>query len=94
VYLLILRLGLLPDSCGSPLYPVPAGGLRLPAGKHRSILTEFQTIVKKKRKKYSPQRSLRTQRVFLPRRHEENKIMTKKLQKNPRFLRNIREIRF
>jgi len=26
----------------------PAGGLRLPAGKHTSILTDFQTIVNKK----------------------------------------------
>jgi len=44
-------LGGLPDSCGSPLYPAPTGGLRLPAGKHTNILTEFQTIVNKKKKK-------------------------------------------
>jgi hypothetical protein len=49
-------LGGLPDSCGSPLYPAPTGGslrqaqdrLRLPAGKHTSILTDFQTKVNKK----------------------------------------------
>ena len=39
------------DSCGSPLNPSPTGGLRLPAGKHTSILTEFQTKVNKKMKK-------------------------------------------
>jgi hypothetical protein len=38
-------------TCGSPLKPAPAGGLRLPAGKHASILTYFQTIVNKKMKK-------------------------------------------
>jgi hypothetical protein len=26
--------GQLPYSCGSPLYPAPTGGLRLPSGKH------------------------------------------------------------
>jgi hypothetical protein len=41
-------LGDLPYSCGSPRNPSPAGGLRLPAGKHTSILTYFQTIVNKK----------------------------------------------
>jgi hypothetical protein len=41
-------LGGLPDSCGSPLYPAPTGGLRLPAGKHTGILTDFQTIDNKK----------------------------------------------
>jgi hypothetical protein len=30
--------------------PSPAGGLRLPAGKHTSILIDFQTIVKEKMK--------------------------------------------
>ena len=43
--------GDLPDSCGSPLYLSPTGGLRLPAGKHRGILTDFQTKDKKKIKK-------------------------------------------
>jgi len=33
---------------GSPLYPAPTGGLRLPAGKHTGILTGYQTIVNKK----------------------------------------------
>jgi len=41
-------LGSLPDSCGTPLYPSPAGGLRLPADKHISNLTDFQTLVNKK----------------------------------------------
>ena len=31
-----------------PLYPAPTGGLRLPAGKHTDILTDFQTTVNKK----------------------------------------------
>jgi hypothetical protein len=35
-------------TCGSPLYPSPAGGLRLPAGKHTIRLTYYQTIVNKK----------------------------------------------
>jgi hypothetical protein len=30
-------------TCGSPLKLSPTGGLRLPAGKHTCILTEFQT---------------------------------------------------
>ena len=42
---------ILPDSCGSPLYPSPTGGLRLPTGKHESILTEFRTKDKEKIKK-------------------------------------------
>jgi len=42
------NLGDLPYSCGSPRNPAPTGGLRLPAGKHTSILTVFQTEVKKK----------------------------------------------
>jgi hypothetical protein len=44
-------LGDLPYSCGSPLNLSPAGGLRLPSGKHRAILTDIQTIVNKKMKK-------------------------------------------
>jgi hypothetical protein len=51
VYLLIRNLGGLPYSCGSLLYPSPNGGLRLPAGKHASILTDIQTIDKEKMKK-------------------------------------------
>ena len=47
------------NSCGSPLNPVPTGGslrqaqdrLRLPTGKHKDILTEFQTKDNKKMKK-------------------------------------------
>ena len=35
-------------TCGSPLNPAPTGDLRLPHGKHTSILTEFQTKVNKK----------------------------------------------
>jgi len=35
-------------SCGSPLNPAPIGALRLPAGKHGGILTDYQTKVKKK----------------------------------------------
>jgi hypothetical protein len=35
-------------TCGSPLYLAPTGGLRLPAGKHKGILTDFQTKVNKK----------------------------------------------
>jgi len=35
-------------TCGSPLYPAPTGGLRLPADKHTGILTDFQTKVNKK----------------------------------------------
>jgi hypothetical protein len=38
-------------SCGSPLYPSPAGGLRLPADKYIVILTDFQTKDKEKMKK-------------------------------------------
>ncbi|MGB2808713.1 MAG: hypothetical protein WBC22_13295, partial [Sedimentisphaerales bacterium] len=38
-------------TCGSPLYPLPTGGLRLPTGKHTGILTDFQTEYKKKMKK-------------------------------------------
>ena len=30
-------------TCGSPLNPSPAGGLRLPAGKHTGNLTDLQT---------------------------------------------------
>jgi hypothetical protein len=41
------------NSCGSPLNPVPTGGLRLTAGKHTGILTDFQTKVKKKIKKFT-----------------------------------------
>jgi hypothetical protein len=37
-------------TCGSPLYPAPTGGLRLPADKHTGILTDFQTKVNKKMK--------------------------------------------
>ena len=44
-------MGGLPDSGGFSAKPAPTGGLRLPAGKHTSILTEYQTIVKKKIKK-------------------------------------------
>jgi hypothetical protein len=40
-----------PHYCGSPRYLSPAGGLRLPAGKHMVILTYFQTQVNKKMKK-------------------------------------------
>ena len=40
-------------TCGSPLYPAPTGGLRLPVGKHIIILTEYKTIVNKKIKKRS-----------------------------------------
>ena len=47
-WLLIFDSGSLPYSCGSPLYPAPTGGLRLPAGKHRIRLTDYQTIVNKK----------------------------------------------
>jgi len=36
---------------GSPLYPAPTGVLRLPAGKHKIILTDYQTKVNKKMKK-------------------------------------------
>jgi hypothetical protein len=39
------------NSCGSPQNLSPAGDLRLPAGKHASILTGFQTKGKKKMKK-------------------------------------------
>jgi hypothetical protein len=46
-------LGDLPYSCGSPLNPSPAGDFRLPSGKHESILTELQTIDKKKKEKKS-----------------------------------------
>jgi len=35
-------------TCGPPLYPSPAGDLRLYAGKHAGILTNFQTKVNKK----------------------------------------------
>jgi len=35
-------------TCGSPLYLVPTGGLCLPIGKHKGILTQFQTKVNKK----------------------------------------------
>ena len=35
-------------TCGSPLNLSPSGVLRLPAGKHISILTYLQTIVHKK----------------------------------------------
>jgi len=38
-------------TCGSPLYPAPAGGLRLPAGKHKDKLIYYQTLVNKKIKK-------------------------------------------
>jgi hypothetical protein len=38
-------------SCGSPLYPSPADGLRMPSGKHAGILIYYQTIVKEKKKK-------------------------------------------
>ena len=38
-------------TCGSPLNPAPTGVLRLPAGKHESILTEFQTKDNKKNMK-------------------------------------------
>jgi hypothetical protein len=31
----------------------PAGGLRLPAGKHKSILIYYQTVVKEKIKKFT-----------------------------------------
>jgi hypothetical protein len=41
-------LGGLPDSCGSPLNPVPTGVLRLPSGKYEGILTEYQTKDNKK----------------------------------------------
>ena len=30
-------------TCGSPQNPVPTGGLHLPAGKYKSMLTDFQT---------------------------------------------------
>ena len=30
-------------TCGSPLNPAPTGGLRLPSGKHKDILTDYQT---------------------------------------------------
>jgi hypothetical protein len=51
--------GGLPDSCGSPLKLAPTGSslrqaqdrLRLPAGKHTGILTDFQTKVNKKKNK-------------------------------------------
>jgi len=43
-------LGGLPDSCGSPLYLAPLGGLCLPNGKHAGILTQFQTQVNKKKR--------------------------------------------
>jgi hypothetical protein len=33
------------------LNPLPAGGLRLPAGKHGSMLIYYQTFVKEKIKK-------------------------------------------
>jgi hypothetical protein len=33
--------------CGSPLYWAPAGGWRLPYGKHGSILTYYPTTVNK-----------------------------------------------
>ena len=36
-------------TCGSPLYPAPAGFQRLPSGKHTTILTYYQTIVNKKK---------------------------------------------
>ena len=50
----------------SAIYPVPAGGLCLSAGKHVYILTYFQTKVNKKtNNKNSPQSSLRTQRFYL-----------------------------
>ena len=38
-------------TCGSPLNPAPAGVSRLPAGKHTTTLTYYQTIVNKKMKK-------------------------------------------
>jgi hypothetical protein len=41
-------------TCGSPLYLSPTGGLRLPVGKHASILTDYHTLVNKKMKKISP----------------------------------------
>ncbi len=42
-------LGGLSDSCGSPLYPAPTGGLCLFVRQHAGILTYFQTTVNKKR---------------------------------------------
>jgi len=44
-------LGGLPDTCGSPLYLSPTGGLCLPFGKHTGILTYFQIKVNKKMSK-------------------------------------------
>ncbi len=38
-----LTWAILPYSCGSPLNLSPTGGLRLPIGKQRGILTEHQT---------------------------------------------------
>jgi hypothetical protein len=35
-------------TCGPPLNPSPTVVYRLPTGKHYDILTEYQTIVKKK----------------------------------------------
>jgi len=42
-------LACLPYSCRSPLNFSPTGGLRLPAGKHKIILTYYRTIVNRKR---------------------------------------------
>jgi hypothetical protein len=47
-----LRVSTDTTTCGSPLKLSPTGGLRLPAGKHASILTDFQTKVNKKIKKF------------------------------------------
>jgi len=41
-----LRVSADTKTCGSPLYPVPTGGLCLLTGKHGGILTEIQTKVK------------------------------------------------
>jgi hypothetical protein len=49
-------LGDLPYSCGSPLKLAPAGGLRLPVGKHADILTGLQTQVNKKIKNHRKER--------------------------------------
>ena len=63
----------------------PTGGLRLPAGKHTSILTDFQTMVKKKIKKldritgffnHEGTKNIATKKYKM---HKRDKKMTKKV---------------
>jgi hypothetical protein len=43
-----LRVSADTKTCGSPLYPAPAGGLCLPSGKHAGIITQIQAKVNTK----------------------------------------------